>query len=173
MFFKITWKLHVACNVLAILMIIPLLGFINGVNDLFFSSQFISTPTKSIIINYYLLLFFILAVITFIHEWIHGLTYKFLGGKVKYGYRIIYAYTQEISELPIRRNGFIAVLLMPLFVITLICLVFNNFFTGMALIINLTGASGDIIMAFTLLQYSKDARIIDRRYGYEVVEGVK
>lgn len=73
----------------------------------------------------------------------------------------------------IKRNCFIAVLLMPLLIISLICLPFNNFFAGMSFIINLAGSSGDILMALSLLAYSNECRIIDRRYGYDVIEGYK
>lgn len=169
MSFKITWKLHVACNILALLMIIPLYGFINSTNELLFSTQYIFFPTKILLVNYYFYIFLVMIPVTIIHEWIHGLTYIYFGGKVKYGYRIIYAYTQEISELPIKRNRFCVVLLTPLFVITIFCLFFSNFFTGMALIINLLGSTGDIIMAFSLLRYPKQSKIIDKRYGYDVI----
>lgn len=39
--------------------------------------------------------------ITLIHELIHGCAYATFGGKIKFGFKGIYAYAQEISEKPI------------------------------------------------------------------------
>jgi hypothetical protein len=170
MSYKISWKLHVSSNILAILMTIPLYNFINSINKCFCSSSYIFSPTKFILVNYYIYILILLIVVTILHELIHGLIYKLLGGKIKFGFRVIYAYTQEISGLQIKRNYFIVVLLAPLIILTCICLFFDNYLTNMGFIINLLGSSGDIIMAATVIRYSNKSKIIDKSYGYEVVK---
>jgi hypothetical protein len=170
MSYKISWRLHVACNILAILISIPLYNFINSINERFCYSRYSYFPTKFILVNYYFYILIILIVVTILHEMIHGITYKLLGGKIKFGYKIIYAYTQEISGLQIKRNYFILVLLAPLLTLTIICLCFNNYFANMSLVINIMGSTGDIIMAATILRYSNNSKFIDRSYGYDIIE---
>ena len=61
-------------------------------------------------------------VILIVHERIHRLSYELFGGKVKYGFKIIYAYTYEVSELPLEKVKFLIVLLSPVTIISLITL---------------------------------------------------
>jgi Protein of unknown function (DUF3267). len=98
--------------------------------------------------------------------------FTLFGGKVRYGFKIIYAYTQEISEMPIQRYKFIIILLMPTLVISFASLLLPAWLGGMVFFLNLLGASGDIYMTLLLLlRYRNKCKIIDRRYGFDVVSG--
>jgi len=107
--------------------------------------------------------------ISIVHEGIHGLVYKVFGGKVKYGFKGIYAYTQEISEMPIDRVKFLIILLAPLAVMSIITLLLPLWLGGMIFFLNLLGASGDLYMSYKLIKYDYNSKIIDRKYGFDVV----
>ncbi|MDP4147496.1 MAG: hypothetical protein Q8936_24010 [Bacillota bacterium] len=40
----------------------------------------------------------------------------------------------------------------------------------MVYIINLLGSSGDIYMAFIMCKYDKNSKIIDKNYGFDVMQ---
>lgn len=54
-----------------------------------------------------------------LYELIHGCTYQLFDGKVKYGFKGIYAYAQETSGIILHRTRFLIVLLAPLTFISL------------------------------------------------------
>ncbi|WP_077848217.1 DUF3267 domain-containing protein [Clostridium puniceum] len=66
-----------------------------------------------------------------VHEIIHGAAYKLFGGKVKFGFKGIYAYTMEISGKKITRLQFLIVLLAPLICISILSLLFPVWLGGM------------------------------------------
>ena len=107
--------------------------------------------------------------ISIVHEAIHGLAYKSFGGKVKYGFKGIYAYTQEISEMPIDRIKFLIILLAPLAIMSIMTLFLHLWLGGMIFFLNLLGASGDLYMSFKLIRYDSNSKIVDRKYGFDVV----
>jgi hypothetical protein len=104
-----------------------------------------------------------------VHEVIHGITYSIFGGKVKYGFKGIYAYTMEVSEKPIERTKFLVVLLMPITVISLLALLLPSWLGGMIYFLNLLGSTGDLYMAIFLIKLDSNSRIIDKKYGFDVV----
>ena len=108
--------------------------------------------------------------ITMVHERTHGIVYTFFGGKVKYGFKGIYAYTQEISEKPIGRVEFLIVLLSPMVVISLLSLLLPIWIGGMVFILNALGSCGDLYMAITLSKYDWHSKIIDKSYGFDIIE---
>lgn len=169
MSFKVSWKMHLLCNLLGVLIMLPLMSVVNRSNEQLLSSRMIFAPTPFVLINYGLYLLGTLAVVILVHEGLHGLCFRLFGGKVKYSYRIFYAYTQETSGLPLSRIRFLIVLLTPLVALSLLVLPWGDFFSGMALVFNLTGATGDLIMAFFVLRCPRNCLIIDRRYGFDVV----
>lgn len=107
--------------------------------------------------------------ITIVHELIHGTTYRIFGGKVKYGFKGIYAYTHEVSELALDRSKFLVVLLAPVVIISLVSLCLPIWLGGMIYFLNLLGSVGDLYMAFILCRYRNESRIIDRKYGFGVI----
>lgn len=169
MSFKITWKTHVICILIAII-IVKLLGSnADNILDNFFLKPFIFYPTKFVAINFYFYALLLMIPISITHEGIHGLVFKAYGGKVKYGFKGIYAYTMEISELPINRTKFLIILLAPLTIISIVTLLMPNSLGGIIFLFNLLGASGDIYMSFKLIKYNWNSKIVDKKYGFDVV----
>jgi len=169
MSFKITWKTHVICTIIAFT-IAKLLGNIaTNIVESFIVKSFISYPTSNEIINFYIYVILLMIPISIVHEGIHGLTYKAFGGKVKYGFKGIYAYTQEISEMPIERTKFLIILLTPLTIMSVATLFLPAWLGGIIFLLNLLGASGDLYMSYRLIRYDASSKIVDRIYGFDVV----
>ncbi|MDF2673324.1 MAG: hypothetical protein K0R09_1589 [Clostridiales bacterium] len=126
-------------------------------------------PGCNIIIKFYGFIIILLIPIVLIHELIHGTIYTIFGGKVRYGFKGVYAYTQEISEIPIEKKKFVLILLAPLIIISPITILAPNWFGELIFLLNLLGSSGDIYMAITLVKYPVYCKIIDRSYGYDVI----
>lgn len=126
-------------------------------------------PGCGIIIKFYGFIIILLIPIVFMHEIIHGTFYTIFGGKVRYGFKGVYAYTQEISEKPIEKKKFALILLAPLIFISPITLLAPNWFGEIIFLLNLLGSSGDIFMAIALVKYPVYCKIIDRSYGFEVI----
>ena len=103
------------------------------------------------------------------HEGIYGLAYKAFGGKVKYGFKGIYAYTQEVSEIPIERTKFLIILLAPLTVMSIATLLLPIWLGGIIFLLNFLGASGDLYLSFILMRYEWNSKIVDKKYGFDVV----
>ena len=89
MSFKITWKTHVMCTVIALLIVLLLGRSVGNILDNFFLKPYIFYPTKYLVINFCLYVLLLMIPISIIHESIHGLAYKIFGGKVKYGFKSI------------------------------------------------------------------------------------
>jgi hypothetical protein len=65
--------------------------------------------------------------IVIVHEGIHAIVHIILYvGKIKIGFKGIYAYAQEVSEKPLSVLRFAIVLMAPVVAITLIGLLFNS-----------------------------------------------
>lgn len=169
MSFKITWKTHIICFLLALGLAQVMNNVSSIILDNYFTKDFIYYPTHNLIVNFYINIALIMIPVSIVHELIHGILYKFFGGEVKYGYKIIYAYTHEISELALERSKFLVVLLAPVVVISLVSLLLPAWIGGMIYFVNLLGSVGDLYMAFILCKYRYDSRIIDRKYGFDVV----
>ncbi|HEY5524593.1 MAG TPA: DUF3267 domain-containing protein [Clostridium sp.] len=169
MSFKITWKTHVICLIIAFMMVALMWDTANKIIENFLLRPFIFYPTKYVVINLYFYVILLMIPISIIHESLHGLAYKAFGGKVKYGFKGIYAYTQEVSEIPIERTKFLIILMIPLIVMSIGTLLLPNWLAGIIFLLNLLGASGDLYMSFNLIRYHWNSKIIDRRYGFDVV----
>lgn len=117
----------------------------------------------------YIFAVLIISVIALIHELIHGLAYKYFGGKVTYKLKIFYAASYEISKKPISITQFTIVLLAPVTTISLISLLFPTWLNSFLFVINLISSLGDIFMAFELIEYPCNSKIVDRAYGYDVI----
>ena len=57
----------------------------------------------------------------------------------------------------------------PLTVMSILTLLLPNWLGGMIFLLNLLGASGDLYMSFNLIRYDWNSKIIDRKYGFDVV----
>ena len=169
MSFKITWKTHVICIAIAFVTVKLLGSSVNNILDNFFLKPYIFYPTGNLIINFCLYVLLLMIPISIVHESLHGLAYKVFGGKVKYGFKGIYAYTQEVSEIPIDRTKFLIILLAPVTVMSIATLLLPMWLGGIIFLLNLLGASGDLYMAFRLIRYDYNSKIVDRIYGFDVV----
>jgi hypothetical protein len=95
-----------------------------------------------------------------VHEVLHGLAYIMFGGKVRHGFKGIYAYTIEVSEKPIQRVKFLIVLLLPITTISLFSLLLPLWLGGMVYFLNLLGSSGDLLMAVSLKKLDSESKIV-------------
>ena len=169
MSFKITWKTNVICFGISIIITLILWSIANGIIQNFILQDFMEYPTRLIVANFYIAIILLLIPIIAVHEAVHGITYIMFGGKVKYGFKGIYVYTQEVSELPIERTKFLIILLAPLTIMSIPTLLLPNWLGGMIFLLNLLESSGDLFMSFKLIGYDWNSKIIDRKYGFDVV----
>lgn len=167
MTFKISLNTHIRLFILSSLGVLIFIRFFELIILEFFLSMNPLTGF-SMILDFYLYIIMLMTIISIAHESIHGLAYSLLGGKVKFGFRVIYAYCREISSLKLSRTKFLLVLLAPLVSLSIASIVMAEY-SGIIFILNLLGSSGDIYMAFSLLKVKPENRIVDREYGYDVI----
>lgn len=170
MSFKISWKIHVLCTLLAYLLALPLTGQINSCLDSYVETKYVFIPTGNIFVNLLLYILLVMSLITIVHEMIHGITYIIFGGRIRFGFKIMFVYTQETSGILLTRTQFAIVLLAPLTIMSIGCLLVNNIISNVVFILNLLGSTGDIIMAFYLFLCPARCNIIDRSYGFDAIE---
>lgn len=104
----------------------------------------------------------VIIVISLFHELIHGLVYKVFGGRVQFGYKIMYAYTREVSGIAISRLKFTVILLAPIFFISIFTLLLPKWLGEFVLTYNILGSVGDLFMTCLMLKFKQGSRIIDR-----------
>jgi hypothetical protein len=126
--------------------------------------------TGNTLLNLYILILIIFVPLTFLHEALHGAAYKIFGGKVKFGFKGLYAYAQEISGIALSRTEFLIVLLAPVTCISVISMLIPGSTGGVVFLINILSSTGDILMSFYLCKASENSYIIDKIYGFDIVE---
>jgi hypothetical protein len=169
MSFRISWKLHALCFAVGYL-------FCKGYENT------ISTLLEGFIINYepfritniffadYLIPFiFILMIVVIIHELCHAAILIAFRRKVKFGFKHLCPYTQDITGTVIHRTNFLLVLLTPITIISLTSLLLPTWIGGIIFLINLLGSTGDLIMSFYLCLTNSNSYILDTSYGFEVI----
>lgn len=170
MSFKLTKKVHLWCLLLSITITIILYPiFIDSLEALILS-DYILSPTKNIMINYYIIIFLIIAFVTVVHEGIHAAVYMLFGGKVKFGVKKLCVYTQEISGIAINKMKFLIVLLSPAIILSVISFLMPNSIGMSIFVLNLVGCSGDFYMSFYIMRLPKKCNIVDRSYGFDIVK---
>ncbi|MBZ0293787.1 MAG: DUF3267 domain-containing protein [Anaerolineae bacterium] len=112
----------------------------------------------------------VIIVLTFgLHEWLHGLAIRWMGHRPRYGMRldmgVLYA-TADDAYFP--RNQFIVIALAPLVVITLggmvLMLLVSDalaYYIGVMIVLNASGAVGDLWMTWEVLRYPAHALVRD------------
>ncbi len=169
MSFKVSWKMHILCFLFGYIICLIQQGSITNLFvKLLLENKFIyltSYYTFDIII----FLFCIFLPITFVHELLHGFAYMLFGGKVKYGFKGLYAYAQEISGITLHRTQFLIVLLAPVTIISLSSVFIPGCIGYSIFLLNLLGSTGDLLMAFYLCRSDKNCYIIDKSYGFDIV----
>jgi hypothetical protein len=169
MSFRLTWRIHVVILAITVFVVLVFYNYINNVIYNFLIKPFMCYPFQNLIINFYIYYIMLGVLVTIFHEALHGAAYKFFGGKVKFGFKVIFAYTMEISGKAIMRNKFLIVLLTPLVIITLVSLILPDWLGNMIFIINSLGSLGDILMALYLCKFNKNTKIVDKSYGFDVI----
>lgn len=97
--FKVSWKIYLIILLLSSGICILMKDLISNVFIALFINNVIMNITSNYLIDAAIFFFAAFAPITIIHELIHGVTYQLFGGKVRYGFKGIYAYAQEISGI--------------------------------------------------------------------------
>ena len=169
MSFKVTWKTHIICFILALLISLSMTEVIYTTFINILITIKIFNFTRDFVINCSLMVLILMVPITIIHEGIHGLCYKLFGGKVIFGFKGIYAYCQEVSGKELHRTKFLIVLLAPVTVISLLSLLLPVYLGGIIFILNLVCSTGDLYMAFYLIRSNSRSYILDRKYGFDVI----
>jgi len=111
-----------------------------------------------------------------VHELVHGFAFAAFGGSPRYGIGIKYLLPYAYATSPgkhFSRNAFIVILLTPLVIIDLACLVLLAIFPqatwlGWVVIINTSGAIGDIWMATLLWRCPPSITVEDRTEGMAI-----
>jgi hypothetical protein len=168
MVFKVTWRTHIACLEVSLIFALLMNNPVNSILQDFINSISPYYPVENIVINFYICISVLLLIISVVHEGIHAIMYILFSGKVRFGFKFIYAYTHEISSIALERIKFLIILLAPLVMISLTSVVLGHI-GGMVYLINLLGSSGDILMSLILCRYHPGCKIIDRSYGFEVI----
>ena len=173
MSFKISWKLHVYCFILAfIICLIEQKSIFNLFVDLLLNYKIINFTGNTLLdINIFIVVIFI--PITIVHELLHGAAYSLFGGKVKYGFKGIYAYAQETTGIVLHRTKFLIVLLAPVTVISIASLFIQESVGGIVFLLNLLGSTGDLLMAFYLCKTNENSYVVDKEYGFDVIDKVE
>lgn len=170
MSFKVSWKLHILCFLFGyIIFLIQQDDIVNLFVRLLLENKFIHL-TSNYSFNIIIFVFCIFVPITFMHELLHGSAYRLFDGKVTYGFKGLYAYAQEISGITLHKTEFIIVLLAPVTIISLGSAFILGSIGYLIFLLNLLGSIGDFIMAFYLCKSNDSSYIIDKSYGFDVVD---
>lgn len=170
MSFKISWKVHILTLIISFAICFMMSGFINNLFFNIYENNLILSITKSQLLNLSIFLIISFIPITIIHEFFHGAAYKFFGGKVRYGFKGIYAYTEEISGIILKRTQFLIILLTPLTLISIMSIFIPGIIGSFIFLLNFLGSIGDILMALYLFKGNKNSYIKDRSYGFDIVD---
>ncbi len=166
----ITWKTHLACFLLALA-----LSYCFG--DVLYVSLF-EIHSRYVLLNFTHNLFFDSAIlvvammipIVIIHEALHGICYILFKGKVRFGFKGIYAYCQETSNIKLQRTKFLMVLLAPVTIISLASLMLFIHWGALLFMLNLVGSTGDILMAVSLTKLNWNSYILDKKNGFDIIQ---
>lgn len=170
MSFKISWKIHILCFLLAYsFCYIQIDNISNVFLDLVTNYKFFSL-TGFYFLDMIITTLILMIPITLVHEIIHGIAYTIFGGKIKFGFKGIYAYTQEISGVILHRTKFVIVLLAPVTIISLSVLLLTSSLGSLIFLLNFLGSTGDIIMAIYLCKSNCNSYIKDKEYGFDIIE---
>ncbi|MEW8994433.1 DUF3267 domain-containing protein [Clostridium sp.] len=169
MSFKVTWKLHIFCFTITYLVCLLVQEYILNLFIWLLEQEWIIAIAGNIYVDLALFIVFLFIPITIVHEALHGVAYTMFGGKVKYGFKGVCAYTQEVSGVVLHRSKFLIVLLLPLTVISLISICVGGSIGAAIFLFNTLGSVGDLIMAFYLCKSNENSYIEDKSYGFDVI----
>lgn len=169
MSFKVSWKMHLLCLATTFLICFIMQDCLVKISTGLIINNVILNITGNLLLDEIIFFTLIFIPLNIVHELLHGSVYKIFGGKVKYGFKGICAYTQEISGIILHRSKFLLVLLAPVTVISIISILIPGEIGGIVYFVNISGSTGDILMALYLCKFKNDSYIIDRKYGFDVI----
>ncbi len=111
-----------------------------------------------------------------IHELIHAAVFTLWGGKPYFGTKLPYALYCGARQQLFRRNQYLVVGLAPLVLITLAGIIFTLVspalasYTIFATVGNISGAAGDLWVAWRLLRLPRSILVEDTEAGYRAWE---
>ncbi len=121
-----------------------------------------------------IVLFAFIGLIAVIHEFLHGLTYKIFGAKIKYGVKLLNFYTMDISGKYYSSKQILIVMLAPITLLTLLLFasgfIFKDFiyYTSIGLLFNMAGSAGDIAMTAYIILNGRGCKIKDEISGFSI-----
>ncbi len=109
-----------------------------------------------------------------LHEWVHGQTIRRYGHRPRYGIKW-YALFTTADNAYFRRDEYVRVLLAPLWVISLAGMALLWWmpleaaqWIALAIVVNASGAGGDLWMAWVATRFGPEALIRDEQDGMRV-----
>ncbi len=109
-----------------------------------------------------------------LHEWVHGQTIRRYGHRPRYGIKW-YALFTTADNAYFRRDEYVRVLLAPLWVISLAGMALlwwmpleTAQWIALAIVVNASGAGGDLWMAWVATRFGPEALIRDEQDGMRV-----
>ncbi len=124
--------------------------------------------------NSIVILFLVCGFTALMHELLHGIPYRIFGGKVKYGIKLLYLYTMDISGKYYGAKQMLIVMLSPLIILTLILSILGYiyseyiFYAWMGILFNISGSIGDMVMTKYILLNGKGCKVKDELYGFSL-----
>ena len=164
--FEITKWLHIKSFIFAI--IISLL-FTKSINLSLDSITMLAINHSNPVLSFIVIVLGMVLTMAFIHEIFHAIGYLMFGGKIKIGFKYIYAYVQETSGIELKSWQFLITLLLPLFALSIPAMIYPNWLTLFIFVFNLIGSFGDITMAFFLAKNNFKGKIVDTDNGFIIV----
>ncbi|AUG58375.1 DUF3267 domain-containing protein [Acetivibrio saccincola] len=123
-------------------------------------------------INFLLLIFCLFVIIIILHEFIHGIAYKFFGAKLKFGFKHLNIYTADTSGNVYGTKEMFVIMFSPLLFLSVLFIILSYFFKktyfyfAFCTIFNMACSIGDIILFIYMLSKGGDCKIKDTNHGF-------
>lgn len=108
------------------------------------------------------------------HELMHAAAYKIFGAKLKFGYKHFSIYLTDISGTLFTLQQMTIIMLFPLVSLTAITIIVANilqqrlFLFLLAILINVAGSIGDILLLTYILFKGRACRVKDEKNGFSL-----
>ena len=115
-------------------------------------------------------------IIVFAHEGIHAVAYKMFGAKLKFGVKHLSVYLTDISGSLFTLKQITVIMLLPLIFLSLILIIAAIIFTNyialilLAILINISGSIGDILLLSYIMFKGKECRVKDENNGFSIYQ---
>lgn len=115
-------------------------------------------------------------IIVFAHEGMHAAMYKMFGAKLKLGVKHFSIYITDVSGNLFTLKQITIIMLFPLFFLSLILFIAAITFTNyialilLAILINIAGSIGDILLLAYMMFKGKACRVKDEKNGFSIYQ---